>query len=67
MKLLSDKNCPHCNKELFAEAEKSSGMEGIVIKNIKLVFLSQSGSVFVKCKSCKNPVPVPFLSFDKKS
>jgi hypothetical protein len=57
--------CICCEKTLVSEnkkIEKSQKHVGMIMKNIRLVFLNDDGSVMVKCKGCKsvNAVPLTF-------
>ena len=54
--------CPKCDRELISN-NNNLQKSGIVIKS-KLVFLDDSGSIFCRCKDCKNIITLP-LVFNK--
>ena len=65
-------SCPNCKKEILVAAKKDpkdlGKSAGIVLKNIKLVFLNDDGEMMIKCKDCKviSSIPLNFKSEDSQ-
>ena len=59
-----DFKCPNCNRDIVVVNKLEKSGKGLVIKNIKLVFLNDNGEILIKCSSCKEISTIPTISTD---